>query len=202
VNGPFGRIARLWRRIHLGRNPLARRSDRIEGAMLVVVIVGLLIALPFAVLIGSNTYRGELAVSAGQRASRHPATATLIGDAPTPVPATDGTYVTGNGGAAGAPARWTVAGGAERTGTVAADPGATAGTQVPIWLSDAGDPVPPPMTPSDAATTSVLAGIFSWLVAALGLTTLYWLARLILDRRRAVRWDREWAHVGARWARS
>jgi hypothetical protein len=170
--------------------------------MLAVVILGLLIALPFAVVIGSGTYRGQLAVSVEQSASRHLAIATLIGNAPRPMPATDGAYFTGTGGAAGAPARWTVAGGAERTGTVAADPGLTAGTQVPIWLSDAGDPVPAPMTVSDAATTSVLAGTFSWLAAALGLTALYWIARLFLDRRRAARWDREWAHVGGRWARS
>jgi hypothetical protein len=181
---------------------LARRSDRIEAAILAVVFVGLLIALPFAVLIGSSTYRGQLAVSAEQQASRHPATATLTQDAPTPVPASDGAYFTGTSAAAGVPARWTVPGGAQRTGTVSADPGAAAGTQVPIWLSDAGDPVPAPMTTSDVATTGVLAGIFSWLVTAIGLTVLYWIARLLLDRRRAVRWDREWAHVGGRWARS
>ncbi|MBB2936039.1 hypothetical protein FHX82_003093 [Amycolatopsis bartoniae] len=202
MNGPFGRTARFWRRIHLGRNPLARRSDRVEAALLLVVVLGLLVALPLAVLVGSTTYRGQLAVSAEQQASRHLATATLIEDAPTPVPATDGAYLSADGGSTGVHARWTVAGGAERIGTIAADPGTTAGSEVPVWLSNAGDPVPAPMTSSDAVTTSVLAGIFSWLVVALGLTAVYWSVRLVLDRRRAVRWDREWLHAGERWARS
>ncbi|TVT21778.1 Rv1733c family protein [Amycolatopsis acidiphila] len=202
MNGPFGRFARFWRRIHLGRNPLARRSDRVEAGLLIVVVLGLLIALPLAALVGSNTYRGQLAVSAEQRTSRHLTTATLMEDAPTPVPATDGAYLSAGSGSAGVSARWALPGGAERVGTVTADPGATAGTQVPVWLSGAGDPVPAPMTPSDAATTSVLAGVFAWLVIALGLTAVYWTARLVLDRRRAVRWDREWLYAGDRWARS
>lgn len=202
MNGPFGRIARFWRRIHLGRNPLARRSDRVEGALLLVVVLGLLIALPLAAFVGSNTYRGQLAVSVEQRASRHLTTATLIEDAPTPVPATDGAYLSAGSGSAGVHARWALPGGAERVGTVPADPGATAGSQVPVWLSATGDPVPAPMTSSDATTTSVLAGIFAWLVIALGLAAVYWTTRLILDRRRALRWDREWLHAGDRWARS
>jgi hypothetical protein len=181
---------------------LARRSDRVEAALLIVVVLGLLIALPLAAFVGTNTYRGQLAVSAEQRASRHLTTATLIEDAPTPVPATDGAYLSSGSGSSGVHARWALPGGAERIGTVAADPGATAGSQVPVWLSDAGDPVPPPMTPPDAATTSVLAGIFSWLVIALGLAAVYWTTRLILDRRRALRWDREWLYAGDRWARS
>jgi hypothetical protein len=181
---------------------LARRSDRVEAAMMIVAVLGLLIAFPLAVIVGTTTYHGQSTISAGQQSSRHPATATLIETAPTPVPAADGAYLGTGAGAAGVRARWTVAGGAERIGTVSADAGSPAGTQVPIWVSDAGNAVPAPMSQSDVATTSVLAGVFSWLVVALGATGLYWSARLILDRRRATRWDREWAHVGGRWARS
>ncbi|GAA5160491.1 Rv1733c family protein [Amycolatopsis sacchari] len=201
MNGPFGRTARFWRRIHLGRNPLARRSDRVEAVVLLVAVLGLLIALPLAALVGTNTYRGQLAVSAQQQASRHLTTATLVENAPTPVPATDGAYLSANGGTTGTHARWTLPDGAERVGTVAADPGSPAGTRVPVWLSDAGNPVPAPMTSSDATTTGILAGIFAWLVVALGLTAVYWSVRLVLDRRRAVHWEREWQYAGERWAR-
>lgn len=202
MQGSFGRPARFWRRIHLGRNPLARRSDRVEGALLAVVVLGLLIALPLAALIGTKTYRDQLAVSEQQLSTRHLATATLVQDAPAPVPASDGAYLSaGSANNAGVLARWTVANGAEKLGTVMADPGTAAGAQVPVWLSDSGDPLPPPLTPADATTTSVLAGVFAWSVAALGLAGLYWSVRLVLDRRRAARWDREWLHVGDRWAR-
>ncbi len=169
--------------------------------MLLVAVLGLLIALPLAALVGTNTYRGQLAVSAQQQASRHLTTATLVENAPTPVPATDGAYLSANGGTTGTHARWTLPDGAERVGTVAADPGSPAGTRVPVWLSDAGNPVPAPMTSSDATTTGILAGIFAWLVVALGLTAVYWSVRLVLDRRRAVHWEREWQHAGERWAR-
>lgn len=203
MNGPFGRVARLWRRVHPGRNPLARRSDRVEAAILLVVVLGLLIAIPLGAIVGANTYGGQLALSEQQFATRHLATATLIENAPTTVPASDGAYLGGgSGSSAGVHARWTVAGGAEKVGTIAVEPGTAAGTKVPVWLSDAGDPVPAPMSTSDAVTTSVLAGIFTWLAFVLGLATVYWTVRLILDRSRTVRWDREWAHVGGRWARS
>jgi len=170
--------------------------------MLLVVVLGLLIAIPLAAVVGSTTYGGQRALSDQQLATRHLATATLIQDAPNPVPASDGAYLGAGGGASsGVLARWPVAGGAEKVGTITAEPGTTAGSQVSVWLSDAGDPVPAPMSASDAATTSVLAGIFAWLVVALGLAAVFWTVRLILDRRRAHRWDREWAHVGGRWAR-
>jgi hypothetical protein len=202
VNGPFGRVARFWRRIHLGRNPLARRSDRVEGVLLAIVVLGVLIALPLAALIGDKTYHAQLSLSDEQLSNRHLATATLVQDAPAPVPAGDAAYLSaGNSGSAGALARWTLPGGAEKVGTVTADPGTTAGAQVPVWLSASGDPMPAPLTSADAKTTSVLAGIFAWFVAALGLAAVYWTVRLVLDRRRAARWDREWMHVGNRWAR-
>ncbi|HVV09796.1 hypothetical protein [Amycolatopsis sp.] len=169
--------------------------------MLLVVVLGLLIALPLAGIVGAHTYSGQLAASAEQHQTRHLATATLLQDAPTPVPASDSAYLGSGTGSAGTAAHWTVAGGVERFGTIAADPGTAAGTKVPIWLSANGDPVPAPLSGADAATTSVLAGVFSWLVVALALAGLYWIARFVLDRRRATRWDREWAHVGDRWAR-
>nr|WP_246272029.1 hypothetical protein [Amycolatopsis acididurans] len=170
--------------------------------MLLVVVLGLLIAIPLAAIVGTNTYGGQLALSDQQRATRHLTTATLMQDAPNPVPASDGAYLgAASGASSGVLARWPVAGGAEKVGTISTEPGTTAGSEVPVWLSDAGDPVPAPMSASDAATTSVLAGIFAWLVVALGLAAVFWTVRLILDRRRANRWDREWAHAGGRWAR-
>ncbi|GAB3564189.1 membrane protein [Amycolatopsis endophytica] len=197
MTGPIGRF---WRRLHIGRNPLARTSDRVEAALLFVVVLGLLVAIPLALFTGSQTYGGQLAVSEQQQATRHQVTATLIDDAPTPVPATEGAFSTS--GSAGVRAEWTYNGGEPKTGVVSADPGATAGTKVPVWLNEAGDPTPAPISSTDAATTGVLAGIFAWLVAALVLVAAYWMTRFVLDRRRAARWTSEWATLGDRWARS
>ncbi|HJQ46366.1 MAG TPA: hypothetical protein VJ870_08585 [Amycolatopsis sp.] len=166
------------------------------------MIVGLLIAIPLAVLVGTKTYGGQAALADQQRATRHLVTATVIEDVPTTVQASQGDSLLGLGATTGVRAAWPVAGGAQKVGTISADPGTTAGTKVPVWLSDSGDPVSAPMTQSDVASSSALAGIFAWLVVAVGLVGLYWTVRLILDRRRSARWDREWAHVGGRWARS
>ncbi|NIH84941.1 Rv1733c family protein [Amycolatopsis granulosa] len=194
-----GPLRRFWRRLHIGRNPLARTSDRVESALLLVVVLGLLVAIPLAVFTGSRTYGGQLAVSEQQHASRHLVTATVVEDAPAPVPATEGAFSTS--GSAGVRAAWTYNGGEPKTGIVPADPGATAGTRIPVWINDAGNPTPAPITATDATTTGVLAGLFAWLVAALALSAAYWITRLVLDRRRAARWENEWATLGDRWAR-
>lgn len=200
MNGPFGWLARFWRRIHPGRNPLARRSDRVEGALLLVVALGLLIALPLAVFAGGATYRGQAAISEQQHATRHLVTATLIENAPVPTPATDNSFV--ESGSSGVHARWTAPDGTERTGTIPADPGTEAGTSVPLWLTASGDPAPAPLNSSDITTTGILAGVFFWLASAVVLVGAYWAGRLILDRRRRTRWDHEWATAGQKWARS
>lgn len=196
MTGPFGRF---WRRLHIGRNPLARASDRVEAALLFVVVLGLLVAVPLAAFTGSQAYGGQMAVSEQQFATRHQVTATLIEDAPTPTPATEGVFSTN--GSAGAHATWTYNGGEPKTGIVATDPGATVGSTVPVWINDAGDPAPAPVNSTDAATTGVVAGIFAWLVAALTLAAAYGITRLVLDRRRVAKWESEWATLGDRWAR-
>lgn len=200
MNGPFGRLARFWRRIHPGRNPLARRSDRVEGVLLLVVVLGMLIALPLAILVGGATYRGQAATSERQHATRHLVTATLTENAPAPTPATDNSFA--GSGSSGVPARWTALDGTERTGSIPADPGTAADTAVPLWLTESGDPVPAPLSSSDVTTTGILAGVFCWLASAVVLVTGYWVGRLLLDRRRGSRWDHEWATVGEKWARS
>lgn len=200
MKGPFGWLARFWRRIHPGRNPLARRSDRIEGVILLVVVIGLLIALPLAVLVGGKTYRDQLAVSEQQHATRHLVTATLLENAPVPTPAVDNSFI--DNASSGVHARWVAPDGTERIGTIPVDPGTAAGTPVPLWLTQSGDPAPAPLTTSDVVTTGVLAGVFVWLVAAIVLISGYWIGRLILDRQRDSRWDHEWFAAGQKWARS
>lgn len=199
VNGPFGRLARFWRRIHPGRNPLARRSDRIEGVVLLVVVLGLIIALPLAVLAGGATYREQAAISEQQHATHRLVTATLLEAVPIPSPAV-GTSLIDNG-SPGVRARWTAPDGAERIGTIAADPGSAAGTRVPLWLAESGDPSPAPLSSTEITTTGIVAGAFFWLASMCVLVTAYWLARLVLDCRRSSRWDHEWAAARQKWAR-
>jgi hypothetical protein len=90
----------------------------------------------------------------------HPATATLIRDAP---------EATGAGGdlittVSLVRARWTLPDGTERTGSVKASNGTKAGTPVPVWLDDAGNPVDAPVIGNPAAGGIVAIG--PWVAAA------------------------------------
>ncbi|WP_027946267.1 Rv1733c family protein [Amycolatopsis taiwanensis] len=199
MNGPFGWSARFWRRIHPGRNPLARRSDRVEGAMLLVVVLGMLIALPLAVFVGGATYRGQAAISEQQHATRHLVTATLLEAVPVPTPAADNSIV--DNGSPGVRARWTAPDGSERTGAIPADPGTPAGKPVPLWLTASGDPAPAPLNSTEITTAGIVVGAFFWLASASVLVAGYWAGRLILDRRRGSQWDHAWATARQKWAR-
>lgn len=199
MSGSYGLLARSWRRVHPGRNPVARPWDRIEAAMLIGVVLGALMAIPLAAVVGSTAYAGQLALSAQQKSDRHPTTAILMADAP-PVAVT-GEDRPFDANATNVPARWMV-NGAERRGNVGAHPGERAGNTVPIWLTRSGDLAAPPISPSDAAVNGVLAGGFVGFTALIVLAALYSAGRWCLDRQRARQWAREWALISGHWTRS
>src|SRR5271156_491952 len=125
------RLARLL----AGRNPLRRRYDRIEGAVLLALSAAFLAAMAAASLIGAHSYQSHRAADAGLR----PATAVLIQDGPDSrlTPTWEVT------------ARWPTPGGRERSGVLTAvdAPAFTStavGTRVPVWLNRDDEPVAPP----------------------------------------------------------
>lgn len=85
-----GRIARFRRRLFPGGNPLARFGDRVEAALLLLLVVGALLTLPFAAAVGSDTYAAQTARAEQERTTRHPATATSLAAAATQTYSTDG----------------------------------------------------------------------------------------------------------------
>ena len=129
------RLARLL----AGRNPLRRRYDRIEGAVLLALSATFLAAMAGASLLGVHLYQSQRAADARLR----PATAILIQGAPdsrlTP--------------AWKVMARWPAPGGGERSGVLTAvtDPflaSTAAGTRIPIWLNREDEPPLPRARPS------------------------------------------------------
>jgi hypothetical protein len=188
-----GRIARFRRRLFPGRNPLARFGDRVEAALLVVMVAGALLMLPFAAAFGSETYAAQTARAEQERTTRHPATATSLAAAPTQTYSADG---------AGAPAdqttvpvAWFDARGARHTGDVLADSGSPKGTQVSVWLDQRGELTTEPLSPSTSAADGVFAAILLWVGVTGALAALYGLGRFVLERLRAAAWDRAWAEA-------
>ncbi|WP_158888112.1 Rv1733c family protein [Amycolatopsis anabasis] len=190
-------IARSWRLVRAGRNPLARGWERLEAGLLIGAALCALLALPLAVLQGAQAYADQLELSDRQRAERHPATAVTLSNAPDPAARPDGTPTPGT---AQVPARWTVIG-SERRGNVTVNEGTAAGAAVPIWLDPRGDLVAAPVTAAEAAATGIGVGTAIWLSAITVLGGLYWVGRKALDRSRAAEWEREWSRIAPDWTR-
>jgi hypothetical protein len=190
-------LSRCLRSIHPGRNPLVRRSDRIQARLLLAVVAGILLTAGVAASLGSTSYQRHLAAADEEVANRHPATAVLLTDAQRPITVNDGTPTASL--PIRVPARWELPNGVERVGQVAVSYQADRGSEVAIWLNGDGDPVPRPTQPSDAVLAGVLVGIFSWLAVSGALIGLYLLSVRVLDSGRAAQWERDWAAVSERW---
>lgn len=183
-------LARWWRQLHPGDNPLVRRWDRAEVCLLVATVLLALLAIPVFAAVGSTVYAQQLQIVADQQASRASAVAVLLDDAPAAIRTEGSIYETVD-----VRAFWTSADGAVREGKVAAPYGAKKGTEVDIWLDANGEPVSPPLTRVDAAALAIGAVAAGWLSFASVLAVVFWCARALLNRARYAEWDREWQHV-------
>ena len=149
-----------------GRKPLARHTDRVEAALLNVVLAVAALALPGAIALGDHVHDDRAAIIEHQATTRYPATAVLRADAPA-----SGSHSTAITHKVDTPATWVTADAQRRTGVVPAEQQAKAGAAVPVWLDEHGNPVTPPEAPSNAVTAGVAVALLSWL----GFLGLCWL---------------------------
>jgi len=186
------RLARLRHRLGLDRNPLRRRSDRIEAFFLLITIAAL-VPLATVATIATTSWTH----SAGVRAERagatlRPVTAVLEQPVPTARPPSSPLL--------SAPAHW-VAYGKDHVGLVTAVRGSQAGARIQIWVDRAGHARPAPPTSAQIAAQVVLVAVITPPVVAFGLWLSWRLLRRLLDRRRMAAWGRAWSVVGPRWTR-
>ncbi|PXY28263.1 Rv1733c family protein [Prauserella muralis] len=186
-------LLRLWRRVRIGSNPLARCWDRIEAAALLGVVLLSLFAVPVTAALGSETYAENIKVSRDEMRDRRQTTAVLLADAPRENLGEPG--VSG-GGSARVWAQWVLQDGTKRTGNVVAKIGANAGSAMSIWVDERGDLAVAPTTTRDAVGRAVSAALLAWLAVAGGLSAVFWLLRKGLDQLRYAQWTREWEHIG------
>jgi hypothetical protein len=188
----LGRLARLlgWQ-----RNPLRRRADRIEAAVITGLLVVFLIAGPIlAIVAGRLTDDFELRQQRAERSWRQ-VPATLL---QSPAAAIGTAYGTSG---SWAPARWQAPGGGPRTGLVPAPLNAPAGQRVPIWEDASGRLEVMPVTQLDIDCDVTLAAAITPMLLACLLVIAGWSARQLLDRQRLAGWERAWRTVGPRWTR-
>ncbi|MFE3035125.1 hypothetical protein ACFXKY_26190 [Streptomyces canus] len=170
------------------RNPLRRRSDRLEAWL---VLATWTLALLGGLFAGAGAAAGMDDDLAARRAAVHTVSAVLVGKADRTATVTED----GSDETVWAKVRWTSLDGAAHTGLTRVAPGTPAGASVTVWTDRQGGLVRAPLTAAEARLQSVLTGV---LVAA-GTGALvfgggYW-ARLRLDRRRLRDWEAEWARV-------
>ncbi|MGY0488638.1 Rv1733c family protein [Streptomyces sp. WG-D5] len=182
------RRGRLWR-----DNPLRRRSDVLEGRLMLALAVAALVAAPAAgTAVGRTTYDDVRAQARAERAERHPARAELTRDAPWKVTSAGPDALTVEPKVP-VRVRWTTPGGGTRTAVVTVDSGLKRGDRIGIWLDRQGALTVAPLNPSDALGRSVVAGTTAGSAAIGALLIAGWAARRAFDRRRLAGWESEWA---------
>jgi hypothetical protein len=186
-------LLRSWR-LYLGHNPFARPWDRAERVLVVLAVLVALTGIPFAATVGSETVARGLERAHEESSTRHPSVAVTLAETPGPVvSAGEGPGLLTRVGVA---ATWVAPDGAQRVGIVAVVGATTVGSDVPIWVDDAGNQASPPFTPADAVAAGVADSFGTWAAILVPLTGSCWLAHVVLNRLRFARWKQEWERFG------
>jgi hypothetical protein len=182
---------RLWG-LWPDRNPLRRRYDRAEAAILAGLVAAFLIGGPLAALAaGRWAYDSTARAERAELSTLHQVPAVLLTTA----------TVQQAWSPATARAWWSGPGGARRTGQVPAPAGSPAGTTVKVWMDAAGWPAEPPPRHTQMAGNAVLAAMVTVFALALVLGGAGRLGRRLADRRRLAAWEAEWRATGPKWSR-
>jgi len=172
------------------RNPLRRRCDRVEAALITALLAAFLTGAPLmALAAGRQAQDGGPRPGQAQLAGWHqvPAvlrTATIQRFAPSPAQAW---------------AQWAAPGGVPHTGRVLAPAGLAAGAVVPVWVDAAGRLARPPAPPGRHDSQALADGLVAVLILAELLCGAGLVAHRVVDRRRLVGWDAEWRAIGPAW---
>jgi hypothetical protein len=174
-------LGRLWWVRVLGRNPLVRRSDRIEVLVLSLAVLLTIAAMPVVTTIGTSVHDARTRLYAEEAQTRHQVTATAIEDAVFEVEPNT-VWIT-------ARASWN-AGGRDHVGIVRWPSGVKRGDQQPIWVDKAGQSVPEPPPPTRADSDAIGVALSMWFGVVAAAAGLVYLVRRRLDHSRYRQWDR------------
>ena len=176
------------------RNPLRRRSDRVEAAMVAGLIAVFLISAP--VLAAAA---GHWTGSAGMREQRAQVAwrlvpATIQGSA-------QGQISSGAAGRVWMPARWTAPDGQARRGWIPVSLADAADGSALVWVTRSGSLTGPPLRHSQVQADISIAEWLTVLVLGILLCLACGVGRVLLARRRLADWNRAWSEVEPRWTR-
>jgi hypothetical protein len=183
------------RLLGLGRNPLRRRVDRLEAALIMLALLAALLAVPAAAALGTTIRDRVDHSTAEDRAEVHPVHARTLDNTAEAFPASPGLAMTA------ARVEWFDASGSAHEGKADVLIGTKAGTDLTIWLDRSGAITRVPRSLGDGTPLGLAAGLVLPLLVWPLLFVLFRFVRRPLDTRRALAWAREWEQVAARWTR-
>lgn len=190
---PCGWITRVARMLGAGRNPLRRPSDRIESALLAVLLAAFAVGAPLvSVAVGQAARQASEHEVNAQRSWRLVHATLLRGTARVVGPP---------GASAWVPARWMAPDGRTRTGQILVSGLRAKGSTVPIWVNQQGRAEGPPLPQAKVQARIIFAMIAAPLALAMALIVVAVVARKLLDRRRLAGWEAAWRSTGPRWSR-
>lgn len=184
----FAGFGRLMRGLWPDHNPLRRRSDRIEAAVVALLLLGLVAGAPAVTLTaGSWAYGLGMRAERAQQAERHQVPATPLESAPLgPWPVQ-------------VEARWTAPDGTPRTGLISVPGGTAAGSTVTVWTDASGRLAAKPLRHSAVIALAAFASVWAALMTGLLLLGAWRWSRRRLERRRMSAWEADWRVTGPRW---
>lgn len=164
------------------RNPLMRKSDRIEAALIPLAVFLVILAVAGAGVLGTLAHDIEARRYLDETRTRHTVTATAVEDS-TPGPGS----ASGNSKVV---VRWR-ASGVDRSKLISWGEAVRARTPLQIWVDAEGYQVEAPRPPSLAGANAVLAGAVAWWILFLVAEVSVGAVRSRLSRIRDTQWDRE-----------
>jgi hypothetical protein len=193
-----GRLARQARRLGLDRNPLRRRTDRIEFSVAAGLLALFLVGAPLVgALAGRWAQQGGLREQRAQQAWHQTSAVTLTSAPAAPRYA----YRTSWTSAVRVPARWVGPDGRPRFGQVSTPAGTRAGQTILVWVDASGRATGPPLRHFQLVNWEISAEALAPAALAILLLGLACLVRWQLNRRRLKAWEMAWTTIGPRWTR-
>ena len=190
------RTGRVWRGLRPDRNPLRRKSDRVEAFIFGSLLVAAATGAPLAAVQASHrTYDVALQAARVQRETGHQVTAVLVA---APASSVSGYTVAG---LVPARARWTTPDGRSHAGQVPVPAGSAKGQSFRIWTDAAGDVASAPLTRAQAADQGTFAAIMAVLVTLASCVTAAGITRFVVNRRRIAAWEADWTVTAPMWTR-
>jgi hypothetical protein len=191
-------LLQLWQRllrIATGNdNPLRRRVDRIQSAVVVCLVIVFVVAAPLLSIVAVRVTSAAAAAEQQAESGWRPVTAVLQESAGAGLVANDGSFdswVT---------ASWEMPGGAKRSGLVAVDLNARKGQRMTVWVTPAGQLTHPKLTRAEVLEWEASAALVTPIGLAVLLVVAGAVVRMVANRRRMAGWARAWAAAGPRWS--